>query len=161
MRTVQSGLSAAQLRGIRAGSAYDARGRSSHNPPVVGSSPTRPTSSFNTLYRFRTRCGLVSCDSALSARWGEIAVRVGPSAVFDHGPGVRLAVPARPQAGVQGRGDPGAAASSDGAAAAWWLGPGRSGPTVRSWRRWPGCCQPRCVALGWSRQEPCWPGTAV
>ena len=26
---------------------------------------------------------------------------------------------------------------------------------------WPGCCQPRCAAAGWSRQEPCWPGTAV
>jgi integrase len=33
----------ARLRGIRAASVYDARGRSSHNPPVVGSSPTRPT----------------------------------------------------------------------------------------------------------------------
>ena len=41
--TVQSGPSVARLRGIRAASAYDARGRSSHNPPVVGSSPTRPT----------------------------------------------------------------------------------------------------------------------
>jgi hypothetical protein len=36
----------ARLRGIRAASAYDARGRSSHNPPVVGSSPTRPTCDF-------------------------------------------------------------------------------------------------------------------
>ena len=43
MQTVQSAPSAARLRGIRAASAYDARGRSSHNPPVVGSSPTRPT----------------------------------------------------------------------------------------------------------------------
>jgi hypothetical protein len=33
----------ARLRSIRAASACDARGRSSHNTPVVGSSPTRPT----------------------------------------------------------------------------------------------------------------------
>ena len=43
VQTVQSGPSVARLRGIRAASACDARGRSSHNPPVVGSSPTRPT----------------------------------------------------------------------------------------------------------------------
>ena len=43
VQTVQLGPSAARLRGIRAASAYDALGRSSHNPPVVGSSPTRPT----------------------------------------------------------------------------------------------------------------------
>jgi hypothetical protein len=42
-----SGPSAARLRGIRAGSAYDARGRISHNPPVVGSSPTLPTRSYS------------------------------------------------------------------------------------------------------------------
>jgi hypothetical protein len=41
--TVQLALSAARLRGIRAGSAPGAPGRTSHNPPVVGSSPTRPT----------------------------------------------------------------------------------------------------------------------
>ena len=35
--------SAARVRGIRAASAHDARGRTSHNPPVVGSSPTCPT----------------------------------------------------------------------------------------------------------------------
>jgi hypothetical protein len=38
---------------------------------------------------------------------------------------------------------------------------GRTGPTARSWRHWPGCCQPNCAAIGWSRREPCWPGTAV
>src|ERR1700729_3733523 len=43
VQTVRSGPSAARLRGIRAGSAYDAPGHTSHNPPVVGSSPTRPT----------------------------------------------------------------------------------------------------------------------
>ena len=43
MSTVQLALSAARLRGIRAGSAPGAPGRTSHNPPVVGSSPTRPT----------------------------------------------------------------------------------------------------------------------
>jgi hypothetical protein len=39
--------------------------------------------------------------------------------------------------------------------------PGRTRPGVRSWRPWPGCCQPRCVPAGWSRRERCWPGTAV
>jgi hypothetical protein len=48
---VQSGPSAAQLRGIRAGSAYGARGRTSHNPPVAGSSPTRPTRDFGYIRR--------------------------------------------------------------------------------------------------------------
>ena len=43
VQPVRSGPSAARLRGSRAASAHDARGRSSHNPPVVGSSPTRPT----------------------------------------------------------------------------------------------------------------------
>jgi len=43
VQTVQSGSPGARLRGIRAGSAYGAQGRTSHNPPVVGSSPTRPT----------------------------------------------------------------------------------------------------------------------
>src|SRR5882724_8322426 len=37
--------SVARLRGIRAASAHGARGRSSHDPPVVGSGPTRPTCS--------------------------------------------------------------------------------------------------------------------
>ena len=46
MQTVQSGASEARLRGIRAANAHDAWGRSSQNPPVVGSSPTRPTSYF-------------------------------------------------------------------------------------------------------------------
>ena len=41
--TSASGPPAARLRGIRAGIAYGARGLASHNPPVVGSSPTRPT----------------------------------------------------------------------------------------------------------------------
>jgi hypothetical protein len=40
---VQSAPSAARLRGIRAGSASGAPGRAPHNPPVVSSSPTRPT----------------------------------------------------------------------------------------------------------------------
>jgi len=43
LQTVRSESSEAELRGTRAGSASDAWGRSSHNPPVVGSSPTRPT----------------------------------------------------------------------------------------------------------------------
>ena len=42
VQPVRSGPSAARLRVIRAASAHDARGRSSHNPPVVGSSPTKP-----------------------------------------------------------------------------------------------------------------------
>ena len=51
VQPVRSGPSAARLRGIRAASACDARGRTSHNPPVVGSSPTRPTSWFDTRAR--------------------------------------------------------------------------------------------------------------
>ena len=51
VQAVQSAPSAARLGGIRAGSACGARGRSSHNPPVVGSSPTRPTSCFDTRGR--------------------------------------------------------------------------------------------------------------
>src|SRR5260370_41576227 len=42
VQPVRSGSSAARLRGIRAGSAYGARGRASHNPPVAGSSPPAP-----------------------------------------------------------------------------------------------------------------------
>jgi hypothetical protein len=44
VQTVPLAPSAARLRGIRAASAPGAPGRTSHNPPVVGSSPTRPTS---------------------------------------------------------------------------------------------------------------------
>jgi len=36
-----------------------------------------------------------------------------------------------------------------------------AGELGRSWPRWPGCCQQRCAATGWSRREPCWPGTAA
>jgi len=43
VQPVRSGPSAAPLRAIRAASAHSARSRTSHNPPVVGSSPTRPT----------------------------------------------------------------------------------------------------------------------
>jgi hypothetical protein len=43
VQTVQSGSWAARLRGISAASALGAPGRASHNPPIVGSSPTRPT----------------------------------------------------------------------------------------------------------------------
>jgi hypothetical protein len=46
VQTVQSGPPAAQIRSVRADSALGAPGRTSHNPPVVGSSPTRPTSGF-------------------------------------------------------------------------------------------------------------------
>jgi hypothetical protein len=42
---VRSLPSAARLRSIRAASAHDARSRTSHNPLVVGSSPTRLTCS--------------------------------------------------------------------------------------------------------------------
>ena len=43
VQPVRSGPSAARLRGIRAVSAHGASGHTSHNQPVVGSSPTRPT----------------------------------------------------------------------------------------------------------------------
>ena len=39
--------------------------------------------------------------------------------------------------------------------------PARTGPTARCWLPWPGCCQPRCGAVGWLRQGLCWPGAAV
>jgi len=38
-------------------------------------------------------------------------------------------------------------------------GPRPTGPTGRFWRRWPGCCQPCCAAIGSSRRARCWPGT--
>jgi hypothetical protein len=41
VQTVQKAPSSARLLGIRAGSAPGALGGTSHNPPVVGSSPTR------------------------------------------------------------------------------------------------------------------------
>src|SRR5262249_19592714 len=47
---------------------------------------------------------------------GMIAVRVCPSLVLDHGPGLRLAGSAGPRRGVQGRGDHGAASRGHGAA---------------------------------------------
>jgi hypothetical protein len=59
VQAVRSEPSAARLRGIRAGSAYDAPGRTSHNPPVVGSSPTRPTSEvFTFQWGLFSRLGL-------------------------------------------------------------------------------------------------------
>ncbi len=42
VQAVQSGSLAARLRGIRAGSAYDARGRTSHNPAGRGFEPHPP-----------------------------------------------------------------------------------------------------------------------
>src|SRR5260221_1061139 len=33
-------------------------------------------------------------------------------------------------------------------------GPSRTGPTGRCWRRWPGCFQPCCAPIGWSRRVP-------
>ena len=61
VQPVRSGPSAARLRGIPAASACDARSHTSHNPPVVGSSPTRPTCAFMlhpalTVDRFADRC---------------------------------------------------------------------------------------------------------
>jgi hypothetical protein len=38
--------------------------------------------------------------------------------------------------------------------------PGRTGPTARSWRRWPGTCRACCAPAGSSRRARCWPGTA-
>jgi hypothetical protein len=51
VQTVQSAPSAARLRGIGAASAHDVRGHTSHDPPVVGSSSTSPTSRFDTRAR--------------------------------------------------------------------------------------------------------------
>src|SRR5580692_9070745 len=60
VQPVRSGPSAARLRSIRAASAHDARGRSSHNPLVVGSSPTRPTRS-NLFKHSEHPAGKVDC----------------------------------------------------------------------------------------------------
>jgi hypothetical protein len=59
--------------------------------------------------------GFLTWDLARSAGWGMIAVHVCPSAVLDHGPGVRLAGPAGPQPGVQGLRNHGVASRGDGA----------------------------------------------
>ena len=37
----------------------------------------------------------------------------------------------------------------------------RTGPTGRSWRRWPGCCPRCCGPTGSSHRARCWPGTAA
>jgi hypothetical protein len=39
--------------------------------------------------------------------------------------------------------------------------PGLTGPTVRSWPRWPGCCRPGCAIIAWSRRARCWLGIAA
>jgi hypothetical protein len=45
------------IRVIGAASAHGARGRASHNPPVVGSSPTRPTvQSSGSAVKWGCRC---------------------------------------------------------------------------------------------------------
>jgi hypothetical protein len=31
-------------------------------------------------------------------------------------------------------------------------GQGSTGPTGRSWPRWPGCCPPGCATIAWSRR---------
>ena len=95
MQVVQSQLWAARLRGICAGRAPGAPGRASHNPPVVGSSPTRPTCGY-TLHpvspvdrsrRYRMSpdrpCGPVLAVPDLAA------ARTGPNPA---------AIPANPQA---------------------------------------------------------------
>jgi len=40
-------------------------------------------------------------------------------------------------------------------------GRNRTGPTGRSWRRSPGCCQRCCAAISSSRRARYWPGTAA
>ena len=91
LQPVRSGPSAARLRGIRAASAPDAPGRSSHNPPVVGSSPTRPTGS--NLFK-RSKCpgwqgSAEAADRAL-ARQQQAAIDVGqPWPPVPHPEGVR------------------------------------------------------------------------
>jgi hypothetical protein len=60
------------------------------------------------VYRFRTRPGAVTCSLAGWIGYGKIAVCVPSPALLDHDPGRRLASVARPQRGVQGRGNHGA-----------------------------------------------------
>jgi hypothetical protein len=62
----------ARLGGICAASAYGAQGRSSHNPPVVGSSPTRPTC--------RT-VDLASTKGHSALRMGSERIRMRPRAI--------------------------------------------------------------------------------
>src|SRR5256714_2470336 len=91
--------------------------------------------------------GSVSCSLAGCVSCGKIAVRVCPSAVPDHDPGLRLAGPAGPQPGLQGRGDHGAPsrghdAPAPGRPARAGLGrprgPGGTGPVAAS----RGACSP-------------------
>jgi hypothetical protein len=98
--TVRSGPSAARLRGIRAGSAYDAQGRTSHNPLVVGSSPTRPTETWAPLAMALTCC-LAACrgyrslllDDAVHRGSTPVSARVSGSAVSAHRQFPRLGRP--------------------------------------------------------------------
>jgi hypothetical protein len=82
------------------------------------------------------------------------------SALPDCHPGVRLARAAGPQPGVQERGDHGPPARLAGATTSGHPGRRQTGPTGRSWPRWPGSCQQRYGLGGSSRRERCWPGTA-
>src|SRR6266576_1104063 len=74
--------------------------------------------------------GSVSCSLAGCVSCGKIAVRVCPSAVPDHDPGLRLAGPAGPQPGIHGRGDHGAPSRGHDAPAPGPPGPSRTGPTA-------------------------------
>ena len=78
MQTVQSGPSAARLRGIDAASAPGAPGRASQNPPVVGSSPTRPTCDFTrtTGHLMDRTVSLVRCGAAAGAAGGSLVEQV-------------------------------------------------------------------------------------
>ena len=83
--------------------------------------------------------GTVTCSLAGGPGRGRIAVCVSSPPVSDHDPGLRLAATARPQPGVQERGDPGApsrsrAAAPSGRPAQAGLGrpggPGGAGPAA-------------------------------
>jgi hypothetical protein len=80
VQTVQLAPSLARPSGIRAGSAPGAPGRTSHNPPVVGSSPTRPTAPHlpftislgRAVDRQAVRLPIVFRDPALRAKLNAI-----------------------------------------------------------------------------------------
>jgi hypothetical protein len=76
VQTVRSGPPAARLHGIRAGSAYDAPGRTSHNPPAVGSSPTRPT--CRAAARLGRHGGLAARPVRVDSRVGRVHPRKQP-----------------------------------------------------------------------------------
>jgi hypothetical protein len=80
----------AMTRGIGAASALGARGRTSHNPPVVGSSPTRPTYSYlRKRSEYLVWQGRRSRTRGQMVRWGipAAALTIMAESLSERGPG--------------------------------------------------------------------------